>query len=171
MKPGEVEVWADGSCPVPHGPGGWAYILRFCKSDGSIIEKEGFGGAEETTNNRMELQAVIEGLRALTRPCRVTVHCDSEYVTKAFTDGWLDRWVSNGWRTSKKGLVLNVDLWKLLMMEEERHDWVGWQWVKGHDGIDLNERCDVLADLARPVVLTSEEELEHALDFALAGEE
>lgn len=169
MKPGELELWADGSCPVPYGPGGWGYVLRFCDSQGVIHEREGNGGAESTTNNRMELQAVIEGLRAIRGERNLTVYCDSEYVVKAFTHGWLEKWVSKGWHKSTGGMVLNQDLWKLLLELESRHN-VTWKWVKGHANIELNERCDVLAAEGRPIVLTTEEELERDFEHALYGD-
>jgi ribonuclease HI len=102
------------------------------------------GGEGVTTNNRMELKSVVEGLRALKRPCRVRVHLDSSYVKNAFTNGWLDRWQRNGWTTSGKQAVKNRELWQELLAEVSRHE-IEWVKVAGHAGVELNERVDVLA--------------------------
>ena len=138
-----VELWTDGACSGNPGPGGWAAILR--KGD---RVKELSGGDPQTTNNRMELQSVIEGLRALNRPVDVVVHLDSSYVESAFTKGWIDTWRANGWRTSGKQPVKNQDLWEQLIAEVAKHR-VSWTLVKGHDGVELNERADELAVAAR----------------------
>jgi ribonuclease HI len=133
-----VELFADGSCQGNPGPGGWAAILRY---DGR--ERELVGYAAATTNNRMELQAVIEGLRALKRRCTVAVYSDSRYVV----DGamrWLAGWKRNGFRTAAKQPVANVDLWTLLDAALNEHD-VAFHWVRGHAGHPENERCDQLA--------------------------
>jgi ribonuclease HI len=135
-----VELWTDGACSGNPGPGGWAAILR--KGD---RVKEIAGGEPLTTNNRMELRSVIEGLRALNKaPVDVVIHLDSAYVENAFTKDWISNWVKNGWRTSNKQPVKNQDLWEDLMVEVKKHN-VRWQLVKGHDGVEWNERADELA--------------------------
>ncbi len=134
-----VELWADGACSGNPGPGGWGAVLRL----GDRV-RELSGGDPQTTNNRMELTAVLEGLRALTRPVEVVIHVDSSYVERAFTQGWLEDWRRNGWRTAGKQPVKNRDLWEQLAAEVERHR-VTWKRVKGHSGVELNERADALA--------------------------
>lgn len=134
-----VELWADGACSGNPGPGGWGAVLRL----GDRV-RELSGGDPQTTNNRMELTAVLEGLRALTRPVDVVIHVDSSYVERAFTQGWLEGWRRNGWRTAGKQPVKNRDLWEQLAAEVERHR-VTWKRVKGHSGVELNERADALA--------------------------
>jgi ribonuclease HI len=139
-----VELWTDGACSGNPGPGGWAAILR--KSD-RLLELS--GGEPETTNNRMELQSVIEGLRALKKqPVDVVVHLDSAYVRSAFTEGWIKGWQRNGWRTAGKKPVKNQDLWEQLIAEVAKHH-VRWELVKGHAGVEWNERADELAVAAR----------------------
>jgi ribonuclease HI len=133
-----VEIFCDGACSGNPGPGGYGAILRYAGR-----EKEISGWAEETTNNRMELTAVIEALRQLTRPCRVTVTTDSQYVVKGMTE-WIAGWQRNGWRNSKKEQVLNRDLWEALL-EQARPHAISWEWVRGHAGHAENERCDCLA--------------------------
>ena len=133
-----VEIYTDGACSGNPGPGGWGTILRF---DG--VEKELCGGAADTTNNRMELMAVIEGLKALTRPCHVRVYTDSKYVMDGVTK-WLEGWVRKGWKTAAKKKVKNQDLWEILYQELKAHT-VSWEWVKGHSGHPENERADALA--------------------------
>jgi len=135
----EVELWTDGACSGNPGPGGWACVLR-CAGR----ERELSGHDPVTTNNRMELTAVIEGLAALTRPCRVTVHTDSTYVVHAVTKRWIAAWQKRGWRTAAKSPVANRDLWERLLAELDRHE-VTWTKVRGHAGIELNERVDRLA--------------------------
>jgi ribonuclease HI len=135
----EVEMWTDGACKGNPGPGGWGAFLR---SGGH--ERELFGGEAETTNNQMELTAVIEGLRALTRPCRVHLHVDSTYVMNGVRS-WMANWKRNGWRTQAKKPVKNVELWQSLDAEVARHE-VTWSWVKGHSGDPGNERADQLAN-------------------------
>lgn len=153
MKPGEVEVWTDGS-GTSSGPWGSAAILRFMQASGEVHTRECLAWGEEGTNNVAELTAVIEGLRTLTRRCRVTVHTDSEYVMYGFhscdgkPDGRVARWKRNGWKTGEKQDVKNRDLWIALDFEVARHD-VTWEHVKGHVGIELNEKCDELAGMAR----------------------
>ena len=136
-----VTLHTDGSCLNNPGPGGWAAILQW---RGEVRELS--GGVEGTTNNRMELQAAIEGLNALTRAMRVELHTDSRYVMQGVTD-WMPRWKANGWRTASKKPVLNQDLWKALDEAVQRHD-IAWHWVKGHAGNEMNERCDELARAA-----------------------
>ncbi len=133
-----VEIFADGACLGNPGPGGWAALLRFKGS-----EKEVSGGEGHTTNNRMELMAVIEGLKALTRGCSVAVTTDSQYVQKGITQ-WIHGWKKRGWRTADKKPVSNQDLWQMLDEARLAHD-VSWHWVKGHAGHVENERVDVLA--------------------------
>jgi len=133
-----VEIFCDGACSGNPGPGGYGAILR-CGGR----EKEISGWAPDTTNNRMELTAVIEALRQLTRPCRITVTTDSQYVVKGMTE-WIAGWQRNGWRNSKKEAVLNRDLWEALLDASQQHS-ITWKWVRGHDGHAENERCDCLA--------------------------
>ncbi|MBO3087818.1 ribonuclease HI [Cellulomonas sp. zg-ZUI157] len=134
-----VEMWTDGACKGNPGVGGWGAWMRFGDQ-----EKELWGGEAVTTNNRMELSAVIEGLRALRRPCRVTLHVDSTYVMNGLTK-WLPNWKRNGWLTGEKKPVKNKELWQALETEVERHH-VTWVWVKGHAGDPGNERADALAN-------------------------
>lgn len=134
-----VEMWTDGACKGNPGPGGWGAWMR-----AGTHERELFGGEANTTNNRMELMAVIQGLRALTEPCEVRLHVDSSYVMNGMTK-WLPGWKRNGWRTSSKKPVKNVELWQELDAEVGRHN-VLWTWVKGHSGDPGNERADDLAN-------------------------
>ena len=134
-----VELYTDGACRGNPGPGGWGTVLRF---DGN--EKELFGGEKNTTNNRMELMAVIRGLDALKRRCAVDVTTDSQYVKNGITQ-WIHNWKRNGWRTAAKKPVKNDDLWRQLDEAVARHD-VSWHWVKGHSGHPENERADALAN-------------------------
>ena len=133
-----VELFADGACLGNPGPGGWAALLRFNGTD-----KELSGGATQTTNNRMELMAVIEGLKSLSRPCRVRVTTDSQYVQKGITE-WIHAWKKRSWRTADKKPVKNVDLWMIMDEARSAHH-VTWHWVRGHNGHVENERVDVLA--------------------------
>ena len=134
-----VEIYTDGACRGNPGRGGWGAILVY-----NGIEKELSGGDKETTNNRMELSAVIAALSALKESCRVTLTTDSQYVVNAIEKGWLDSWIKNKWRKSDKSAVLNVDLWQELVVLLDKHD-VDFVWVKGHNGHPYNERCDTLA--------------------------
>ncbi|GMA31241.1 ribonuclease HI [Litorihabitans aurantiacus] len=135
----DVEIWTDGACKGNPGPGGWGALLR-----ADDREKELWGGEAATTNNRMELTAVIEALRALKRPCAVVLHVDSTYVMQGMSS-WIVGWKKNGWRTAAKKPVKNDDLWRALDEEVGRHD-VRWVWVKGHAGDPGNERADQLAN-------------------------
>lgn len=133
-----VTIYTDGSCLGNPGPGGWAAILMYGENERVLA-----GGASHTTNNRMELRAAINALKALKTPCRVALHTDSEYLRNGIT-GWLQKWIRNGWRTATRKPVKNKDLWKQLLPLVERHE-VRWEWVKGHAGHPLNERVDQLA--------------------------
>lgn len=137
-EPDTVELFTDGACLGNPGPGGWAALLRFRGAD-----KELSGGERQTTNNRMEMMAVIEGLKALTRPCRVAITTDSQYVQKGITE-WIHSWKRRGWKTADKKPVKNVDLWQALDAACGAHK-ITWHWVKGHAGHVENERVDVLA--------------------------
>jgi ribonuclease HI len=134
-----VEVFTDGACRGNPGPGGWGALLRF-----SETEKELKGYAAETTNNRMELMAAIEGLAALSEPCDVILTTDSQYVRQGMTE-WLPNWKARGWKTAAKKPVKNADLWQRLEVEANRHR-VDWRWVKGHSGHVENDRVDQLAN-------------------------
>jgi ribonuclease HI len=134
-----VTIFTDGACKGNPGPGGWGAILRF-KGE----EREMFGGDPATTNNRMEMTAVIEALQSLKRPCRVTVYTDSQYVQKGITE-WIASWKRRGWRTASKEPVKNVDLWKRLDDLAAGHR-ISWHWVRGHEGHIENERADELAN-------------------------
>ena len=133
-----IEIFCDGACSGNPGPGGYGAILRY----GGHI-KELSGGARDTTNNRMEMTAAIEALRQLTRPCRVLITTDSQYLVKGMTE-WIAGWQRKGWRNSKKEPVVNRDLWEQLLALSTPHS-VQWKWVRGHDGHIENERCDQLA--------------------------
>ena len=133
-----VEIFCDGACSGNPGPGGYGAILRCGGS-----EKEISGAAPDTTNNRMEMTAVIEALRLLTRPCHVCVTTDSQYVVKGMTE-WIAGWQRKGWKNSKKEPVLNRDLWESLLEQSKNHT-IEWKWVRGHAGHTENERCDQLA--------------------------
>ncbi len=135
-------MYCDGSCLGNPGPGGWAALLVVVKS-GPPREKMLTGGAPETTNNRMELMAPIEGLRALKRPCEVKIFTDSSYVVKGMTE-WIKGWIAKGWKNSQKKPVENKDLWEALLDASSRHT-VTWHWVKGHAGHVENERVDTAA--------------------------
>jgi len=134
----EVELFADGACSGNPGPGGWGVLLR-----ARGAEREMSGAAARTTNNRMELRAVIEGLNAIDRPAEVAVYTDSQYVQKGITE-WIAAWKRRGWRTADKKPVKNEDLWRALEEAAARHR-VRWQWVRGHSGHEGNERADALA--------------------------
>jgi ribonuclease HI len=137
-----VEIFTDGACSGNPGPGGWGTILR---AKGQ--EKELSGGEKQTTNNQMEMMAVIVGLEALTRPCQVKITTDSQYVLKGMTE-WLAGWKAKNWKTSTKKPVKNVELWQRLDKAAQPHK-IEWQWVRGHQGHPENERADTLAVNAR----------------------
>lgn len=134
-----VEIFTDGACSGNPGPGGWGAILRYGKT-----EKELSGGEECTTNNKMELTAVIKALSALKEPCRVRLVTDSKYVCDGMTLGWARSWQKNGWRKADKKPALNVELWEELIRLDDFHD-ITFVWVRGHNGHPENERCDRLA--------------------------
>ena len=138
-----VVIYTDGACSGNPGPGGWGSILMY-----NGHRRELSGGEPATTNNRMEMMAVIEALEALKRSCRIVIHTDSTYVMKGMTE-WMDNWKRRGWKTADKKPVKNVDLWQRLDEAMTRHD-VEWRWVRGHSGIPENERADELARLAIP---------------------
>ena len=135
----KITLYTDGSCIGNPGPGGYAYILIF-----GDLKKEFSGYEPETTNNRMELTAVIKGLNQIKESCDVTIYTDSAYVLNAFEQDWITNWQLKGWRTANKKDVLNKDLWLKLMDAMERHD-IHWVKVKGHADNELNNRCDILA--------------------------
>lgn len=138
----EIEIYTDGACKGNPGPGGWGALLR-----SSDARKELYGGELGTTNNRMEMMAVIEALSALKRPCKVILHVDSQYVLKGMTE-WLPGWKARGWKTATKAPVKNVDLWQRLdaLVNLAGHQ-IEWRWVRGHQGDPGNERADALANL------------------------
>ena len=147
---GIVEIFTDGACRGNPGPGGWAALLRY-GSTSKVIS-----GAElATTNNRMELLAAIAGLERLTRPCRVVLTTDSQYVRRGITE-WIPRWRNNGWRTSQKTAVKNRDLWQRLDAVADRHT-IDWRWVKGHSGHPENEQVDRAANEAIDAMQNSQE--------------
>ena len=136
-----VVLYTDGACRGNPGPGGWGVYLQYGDHDKSL-----YGFDAQTTNNRMELEAVIQGLQALTRSCAVEVYTDSKYVMQGITE-WLDGWKKNGWKTAAKKPVKNQDLWQQLDQQVAQHQ-VSWHWVKGHAGIPGNEMADQLANRA-----------------------
>lgn len=137
-----IEIFTDGACSGNPGAGGWGVILRY-----KDLEKEMSGGEAETTNNRMELRAVIEGLKALKEPCNITLYTDSRYVMDGI-EKWIYSWKKNGWKTAnKKSAVKNVELWQELDELRNKHE-IRFVWVKGHAGHQENERCDELARMA-----------------------
>lgn len=143
-----VTLYTDGAARGnPDGPGGYGAILEYVDGRGTLHTKELSQGYVRTTNNRMELMAVITGLEALNRSCAVDVYSDSKYVVDAFNQHWIDGWLKKGWKRGKNEPVKNVDLWKRLLAVKEKHE-VTFHWVKGHDGHPQNERCDVLATTA-----------------------
>jgi ribonuclease HI len=138
-----VTLYSDGACEGNPGPGGWAAIVTYKQH-----EREICGGAPATTNNRMELQAAVEGLRALREPCEVEFFTDSQYVRTGISE-WLKDWKARGWKTKDKKAVKNEELWKQLDAESAKHE-ITWKWLRGHSGDAMNERCD---DLARSEIL------------------
>jgi ribonuclease HI len=138
MTKGKVIIHTDGACSGNPGPGGWGAVMDY-----NGTRKELFGGAALTTNNRMEIQAAVEALNALKRPCTVEMHVDSQYVKDGISK-WIHGWKKNGWKTADKKPVKNVELWQALDEAIKRHE-ISWHWVKGHDGHPENERADELA--------------------------
>jgi ribonuclease HI len=136
-----IDIYTDGACKGNPGPGGWGALLKSADA-----QKELFGGELGTTNNRMEMMAVIEALAALKRPCKITLHVDSQYVLKGMTE-WLPGWKARGWKTATKAPVKNVDLWQRLdaLVNSGTHQ-IEWRWVRGHNGDPGNERADQLAN-------------------------
>ena len=144
----KVKIYTDGAARGnPDGPGGYGTVLEFIDSKGQLHTKELSCGYKKTTNNRMELMAVIAGLEALNRPCEIELYSDSKYVVDAFNQHWIDGWLKKGWKRGKNEPVKNVDLWKRLLKAKEPHQ-ITFIWVKGHDGHPQNERCDTLATTA-----------------------
>lgn len=143
----KVTIYTDGSARGNPGPGGYGTIISYIDNTGKEHLREYSGGYKLTTNNRMELLAAIVGLENLIRPCEVTLYSDSQYLVKAFTEGWLDNWIKKGWKRGKNDPVKNIDLWKRLLTAMEPHQ-VEFCWVKGHNGHPQNERCDQLATTA-----------------------
>lgn len=143
----EVLIYTDGASRGNPGRGGYGAVLRYTNSVGETKTLELSQGYYKTTNNRMELLAVIVALEALKRPCNVELHSDSQYVVNAFNQRWIAGWIKRGWKTSNKQPVKNVDLWQRLLAAAHKHA-VHWVWVKGHAGHALNERCDELATTA-----------------------
>lgn len=141
-----VEIWTDGACKGNPGVGGWGALMRYGNN-----KKELFGGELETTNNRMEMMAVIQALQTLKRPMPIRLHVDSQYVKKGLTE-WMQGWIARGWRTADKKPVKNQDLWEQLNQLTAQHD-IQWIWVKGHAGDPGNERADELANMGVEQVL------------------
>jgi len=140
-----INIYTDGACKGNPGKGGWgAWLVHVNEETGKKTDKELFGGELDTTNNRMELTAVIKGLQALTRPCEVTIVTDSKYVLQGVTE-WMKNWKKNGWKTAAKKPVQNKELWIALDEALQQHK-VEWEWVKGHAGHEGNERADDLAN-------------------------
>ena len=143
-----VKIYTDGAARGnPDGPGGYGTVLEYTDRAGVLHTKELSQGYVKTTNNRMELMAVIAGLEALNRPCEVEIFSDSKYVVDAFNQHWIDGWIKKDWNRGKSGPVKNIDLWKRLLAAKQKHQ-VNFHWVKGHDGHEQNERCDTLATSA-----------------------
>ena len=140
----QVEIYTDGACSGNPGPGGWGALLRYRSPGGRVYEKELSGGADATTNNRMELTAFIEALGLLTEPCAVRYCSDSQYVINGLEKGWARAWRARGWKKADKSPAQNPDLWEKALALAEKHT-ITYVWVKGHAGHPENERCDQLA--------------------------
>lgn len=144
----QVKIYTDGAARGnPDGPGGYGTVLEYVDGNGMLHTRELSCGYKKTTNNRMELMAVIAGLEALNKPCDINVYSDSKYVVDAFNQDWIGSWIKKGWKRGKNEPVKNIDLWKRLLAAKEQHQ-VTFNWVKGHDGHLQNERCDTLATTA-----------------------
>jgi len=141
----EVHAFTDGACSGNPGPGGWGVLLRMGKH-----EKELCGGEADTTNQQMELQAAVEALKALSRPCKITIHSDSKYVVQGMSE-WIHNWKQKGWKTAGKKPVSNLERWQELDALAAKHQ-VAWQWIKGHAGHPENERADELARQGIPMM-------------------
>ena len=143
-----MKIFTDGAARGnPDGPGGFGTVLQYTDSRGTLHEKEISQGYKRTTNNRMELMAAIAGLEALNRPCQVELYSDSKYLVDAFNQHWIDSWIKKGWKRAQNEPVKNTDLWKRLLKAAGPHQ-IQFIWVKGHDGHEMNERCDILATTA-----------------------
>lgn len=144
----KVTIYTDGAARGnPNGPGGYGTVIHYIDNSGQLHVREFSQGYVQTTNNRMELMAAIVGLEALTKSCVVDLYSDSKYLTDAFNQNWVGSWIKNGWKNSKKEPVKNMDLWKRLLEAKDKHQ-VSFIWVKGHNGHEMNERCDTLATTA-----------------------
>jgi len=144
----KVDIYTDGAARGnPNGPGGYGTVLHYWDANGELHTREFSGGFKKTTNNRMELMAAIAGLEGLTKSCEVELYSDSKYVTDAFNQKWIDGWIKKGWKRGKNEPVKNIDLWQRLLKAKEIHN-VNFNWVKGHAGHEMNERCDLLATSA-----------------------
>ncbi len=146
-----VDIYTDGSCKCNPGPGGWCAILVYGKHERVIS-----GAEAQTTNNRMELTAIIEALKALKEPCEVTLTSDSKYALDSLQNGWATAWRANNWKKSGSSKALNPDLWEILLDEVERHE-ITYVWVKGHAGHPYNERCDKEAQARASEIQSNEE--------------
>jgi len=149
MEPDQptILIYCDGAASPNPGTGAWAAILSFQEGNPSAY-RELVGAVPNTTNNRMELTAALEGLRALKKPCKVIVRSDSQYLCNAFNKKWIPNWIKKGWKTSQNAPVLNQDLWEFLIEQSKKHQ-ITWEWVKGHSDDEFNNRCDELAVAAR----------------------
>ncbi len=139
MTSSQVTLYTDGACSGNPGPGGWACVLLY-----NEFRRRISGYEQYTTNNKMELMGVIKGLESLTRPMPVLIITDSQYVKNGFSEGWLENWQKNGWKTKSGRAVKNIELWMQLSLLQRKHH-LTWQWVKGHSGNEFNEMCDELA--------------------------
>ncbi len=144
----KVTIYTDGAARGnPNGPGGYGAVLEYVDSKGNLHTKELSAGYRRTTNNRMELMAVIRALECLVKPCEIELYSDSKYVVDAFNQNWVEGWQKSNWRKSDRRPVKNIDLWKKLLAVKKPHA-ISFHWVKGHDGHPQNERCDALATAA-----------------------
>lgn len=139
-----ITIYTDGACKGNPGPGGWGALMQYAKKN-ETVQKEIFGGEPQTTNNRMELMAVIQALALLKKPCQIDLYMDSQYVRQGMLE-WIENWKRNGWKTAQKKPVKNAELWQQLDTLRQKHH-IEWHWVKGHAGDPGNERADELANL------------------------